>query len=164
MHRTVSLRDTVCLPCAAASFLAALRNAAALHVPSIATHPLLFRLTDVSTPPCRLQLLLCLTHTLLCSAVCPNPQLVALLPIEAVTCAAAAVLLPQPLTFQGLLGLKLYRTAVAQLVKSSGTEPGAPQVREVPAGFTNTFKHAMLEQSPAGPWQGKGALATVQYA
>uniref|UniRef100_A0A383VC11 Uncharacterized protein n=1 Tax=Tetradesmus obliquus TaxID=3088 RepID=A0A383VC11_TETOB len=54
-------------------------------------------------------------------------QLVALLPAEAVARAAAAACLPQPLTFQGLLGLKLHRTAVAHLVKSSGKEPGAPQ-------------------------------------
>jgi hypothetical protein len=56
-------------------------------------------------------------------------QLVALLPAEAVARAAAAASLPQPLTFQGLLSCKLYRTAVAHLVKTSGKEPGAPQVR-----------------------------------
>jgi hypothetical protein len=61
--------------------------------------------------------------------VLPNLQLVVMLPAEAVSRAAAAASLPQPLTFQGLLGLKLYRTAVAQLVKTSGKEPGAPQVQ-----------------------------------
>jgi hypothetical protein len=70
----------------------------------------------------------CMTE-LLSAVWLPAQQLVALLPAEAVTLAAAAVSLPQPLTFQSLLGLRLYRTAVAQLVKTSGKEPGAPQVK-----------------------------------
>lgn len=57
-------------------------------------------------------------------------QLVMLLPAEVVERAAAAASLNQPLTFTGLLGKKLYRTAVAHLVKTSGKEPGAPQVSD----------------------------------
>jgi hypothetical protein len=68
-------------------------------------------------------------------------QLVALLPAEAVTHAAAAVSLPQPLTFQSLLGLKLYRTAVVQLVKTSGKEPGAPQVQLVAMSLGCSVMH-----------------------
>lgn len=55
-------------------------------------------------------------------------QLVSAVSPAVVSQAAVAAKTPQPLTFSGLLSLKLYQTAVAYLVKTTGQHPGAPQV------------------------------------
>eukprot|EP00878_Enallax_costatus_P044984 GHUV01053803.1.p1 GENE.GHUV01053803.1~~GHUV01053803.1.p1 ORF type:complete len:376 (+),score=151.19 GHUV01053803.1:162-1289(+) len=54
-------------------------------------------------------------------------QVMSLVPEDVVQQAATAAKVPQPLSFPGLLGMKLYRTAVVHLVKTTGQDPGAPQ-------------------------------------